>query len=185
MKGDTRCILTAEDILRALDRMAAEIVEHNRGVRNLALVGIRTRGEFLAQRLQRFIDSHAETGSGGDGTVPVGVMDATIYRDDYDPLQASAKIHQTEIPFDVEGTHVVLVDDVLWTGRTVRAAMTGMMTFGRPTRMSLAVLVDREGRELPISPDFCGREVSTAPDERVKVLLHEVDGRDEVVVIRT
>ncbi|MFQ5914371.1 MAG: bifunctional pyr operon transcriptional regulator/uracil phosphoribosyltransferase PyrR [Nitrospinota bacterium] len=184
MTGDARCILTAEDTQRALDRMAAEIVERNRGARNLGLVGIRTRGEFLAKRLQRSIESHADAGSGG-GTVPTGVLDATIYRDDYDPLRASVQIRKTEIPFDVDGVHVVLVDDVLWTGRTARAAMTGVMSFGRPSRISLAVLVDREGRELPISADFCGKEVSTAPDERVKVLLRETDERDEVLVIRT
>lgn len=185
MKGGTRCILTAEDIQRALDRMAAEIVERNRGVRNLALVGVRTRGEFLARRIQRLIETSAGAAPGGNDSVPVGVLDTTIYRDDYDPLRASVRIEKTEIPFDVDGAHVVLVDDVLWTGRTARAAMTGVMSFGRPSRISLAVLVDRQGRELPIGADFLGKQVSTAPDERVKVLLQEVDGRDEVVVIRT
>ncbi len=182
MNQDIRSILTFDDIQRALDRMAAEIVEHNRGVRNLVLVGIRTRGEFLAKRLQQIIASH--TGQ-DEPLVPVGVLDATIYRDDYDPLRATVQISKTEMPFDVDGVHVVLVDDVLWTGRTVRAAMTGVMSFGRPSRISLAVLVDREGRELPISADFLGKEVSTAPDERVTVRLGEVDGQDEVVVIRT
>jgi pyrimidine operon attenuation protein/uracil phosphoribosyltransferase len=172
MNQDTRSILTSDDIQRALDRMAAEIVEHNRGVRNLALVGVRTRGEFLAKRLQPIIASHTQEDSSEDGpVVPVGVLDATIYRDDYDPLRATVQIDRTEMPFDVDGIHVVLVDDVLWTGRTIRAAMTGVMSFGRPSRISLAVLVDREG--------------STAPDERVKVHLREVDGQDEVVVIRT
>ena len=184
MSGDSRCILTAGDIQRALERMAAEIIERNRGVRDLALVGIRTRGEFLAQRLQQSIAFHAVTGSGEGGKVPMGALDTTIHRDDFDPLRADVQIHRTEVAFEVEGLHVVLVDDVLWTGRTVRAAMTGVMSFGRPSRISLAVLVDREGRELPISADFCGREVSTAPDERVKVLLREVDDRDEVLVIR-
>jgi pyrimidine operon attenuation protein/uracil phosphoribosyltransferase len=184
MNGEARCILTAGDIQRALDRMGAEIVERNRGIRDLALVGIRTRGEFLAQRLQQSIAFHAVTGSGEGGKVPVGVLDTTIHRDDYDPLRGEVQIHRTEIAFDVEGLHLILVDDVLWTGRTVRAGMTGVMSFGRPSRISLAVLVDREGRELPISADFCGREISTSPDERVKVLLQEVDDRDEVLVIR-
>jgi pyrimidine operon attenuation protein/uracil phosphoribosyltransferase len=167
MNSEARCILTAGDIQRALDRMGAEIVERNRGIRDLALVGIRTRGEFLAQRLQQSIAFHAVTGSGEGGKVPVGVLDTTIHRDDYDPLRGEVQIHRTEIAFDVEGLHLILV-----------------MSFGRPSRISLAVLVDREGRELPISADFCGREISTAPDERVKVLLQEVDDRDEVLVIR-
>ena len=183
MSGDARCILTGDDIKRALDRMGAEIVEENRGVSGLALVGIRTRGEFLANRLRESIAAHRED-SRGEGQVPAGVLDSTIYRDDYDPLRTGIQIQQTEIPFGVEGIHIVLVDDVLWTGRTVRAAMTGVMSFGRPSRISLAVLVDREGRELPISADFVGRRVSTGPEDRVRVRLREIDDRDEVMIDR-
>ena len=181
MSEDAHCILTAEDVQKALSRMGAEIVDRNRGVRNLALVGVRTRGEFLAKRLRECI-----VASGGSSQeeerVPVGVLDVTIYRDDFDPLETRIEILQTEIPFSVEGVHIVLVDDVLWTGRTVRAAMTGVMSFGRPGCISLAVLIDRKGRELPISADFVGRTVSTSPQDHVQVLLSEVDNRDEVVV---
>ena len=173
-------LLTAEDIRRALDRMAAEIIERNRGLKRLGLIGIRTRGEFLASRLRDLMAARADEGE----VIPVGVLDATIYRDDYDPMRTAVRMGKTEVPFPVDDLHIVMVDDVLYTGRTARAAMTGVMALGRPSLLTLAVLVDRGGRELPIRADFVGKTVATSREERVKVLLEEIDGRDEVLLVR-
>ncbi|MBI4491497.1 MAG: bifunctional pyr operon transcriptional regulator/uracil phosphoribosyltransferase PyrR [Chloroflexi bacterium] len=170
-------MMAADDVRRALTRMAHEIVERNRGARDLVLVGIRTRGVPLAQRLARRI---AEFES---DTVPVGELDITPYRDD---LRAPVPrpLDRSLVAVDVANQVVVLVDDVLYTGRTVRAAMDALIDLGRPRAIQLLVLVDRGHRELPIRPDFVGKNVPTAGDESIQVRLVEVDGVDEVLLVR-
>jgi len=162
---------------RALTRIAHEILERNGGAKDLAFVGLRTRGVTLAQRLQVKIAAI-------DGAqLPVGTLDITLYRDDLD-MRGAPVIRGTDIPFSIKNKTVVLVDDVLYTGRTVRAALDELADFGRPKRISLCVLVDRGGRELPIQADIVGKSVKTGPGERVDVQVEELDGRDQVDVIR-
>lgn len=172
-----KVILTAEDIRRALSRMAHEILERNKGAHNLLLIGILTRGAPLAHRLAQRIQQFEGV------AVPVGSLDISLYRDDIflrRPLPAGA----THIPVDVTGRHCILVDDVLFTGRSVRAAMDALTDLGRPRSIQLAVLVDRGHRELPIRADYVGRNLPTSLHEEVQVRLEEVDGKDEVVLIR-
>jgi pyrimidine operon attenuation protein/uracil phosphoribosyltransferase len=168
-------ILGADDVRRALARIAHEIVERER-LDGLVLVGIADRGDHLAFRLSREI-SRIE---GVD--VPVGVLDITFYRDDIGLTTEAPEVHETRIPFDMSGRTVVLVDDVLYTGRTIRAAMDALMDFGRPRRIRLAVLVDRGHRELPIRADFVGKNVPTQLDDDVRVMVAEVDGEDGALV---
>jgi pyrimidine operon attenuation protein / uracil phosphoribosyltransferase len=170
-----RSLMTAEEIRRALSRMAHEIVERNGGIQHVALVGIRTRGVPLARRMARLIAEFEEQ------AIAVGGLDVTLYRDDTS-RRVKLPAGPTELPFDVEGSTVVLVDDVLYTGRSVRAAMDALRDFGRPRAIQLAVLIDRGHRELPIRADFVGKNVPTARSEVVEVKLMEVDGRDEVVL---
>ncbi|MCS7236275.1 MAG: bifunctional pyr operon transcriptional regulator/uracil phosphoribosyltransferase PyrR [Armatimonadota bacterium] len=169
-------VMDAQAIARAVVRIAHEIVERNRGVENLAVVGIRTRGDVLARRLAAAIERIEGT------AVPVGVLDITLYRDDLDLRPDRPTVNRTEVPFDVRGKTVVLVDDVLYTGRTVRAALDAVMDLGRPAAIQLAVLVDRGHRELPIRPDYVGKNLPTSSRERVAVRLAETDGVDEVVI---
>ena len=168
-------VMDADRMSRALTRIAHEILERNRGLDDVALVGIRTRGVPLAERI-------AEALADIDGTkVPVGTLDVTLYRDDY----ASAgprPLAETHVPTELDGRVVVLVDDVLYTGRTIRAAMDAVMDLGRPSAVRLAVLVDRGHRELPIRADYVGKNLPTAPEQSVRVRLGETDGADEVVV---
>jgi len=168
-------VMDAEAIDRALTRIAHEILEANKGCAELALVGIMTRGSDVAGRLAQRI-ARIE-----GAEVPVGSLDISFYRDDV-ATRLNPEVHTTDIPFDVEGRTVVLVDDVLYTGRTIRAAMDAIMDYGRPAAVQLAVLVDRGHRELPIRADFVGKNVPTARKERVKVLMAEEDGRDAVVI---
>ncbi|MBI4313185.1 MAG: bifunctional pyr operon transcriptional regulator/uracil phosphoribosyltransferase PyrR [Candidatus Omnitrophica bacterium] len=169
-------VFDADAIRRAIARIAHEILEHHEGSDRLALVGIRTRGAVLAQRLGRAI---AEI----DGVeLPVGALDITLYRDDLTTIGPNPVVHQTEIPFELSDHKIVLVDDVLFTGRTVRAALDAMVAYGRPATIRLAVLVDRGHRELPIRPDFVGKNLPTSPEELVIVRLTETDGVDEVVI---
>ncbi len=170
-----RSLMTADEIRRALSRMAHEIVERNGGIQGVALVGIRTRGVPLARRMARLIAEFEER------AVAVGGLDVTLYRDDHS-RRVKLPAGPTEMPFDVEGSTVVLVDDVLYTGRSVRAAMDALRDYGRPRAIQLAVLIDRGHRELPIRADFVGKNVPTARTEVVEVKLMEVDGRDEVVL---
>jgi pyrimidine operon attenuation protein/uracil phosphoribosyltransferase len=163
-------------IARILRRMAHEIVERNGGVAGLALVGVRTGGLFLAQRLQRLI------GEAEGGTPPLGAVDITLYRDDVFHGLPRPEIGPTELPFDVEGKTLVLVDDVLYTGRTVRAALDALMDYGRPRAVRLAVLVDRGGRELPIAADVVGLTAMASADESVRVMLRERGEPDRVVL---
>jgi pyrimidine operon attenuation protein/uracil phosphoribosyltransferase len=170
-------ILDAEALGRTLKRMAHEIIEHNKGTQDLVIVGVRTRGAYLAQRLAGLI---AEIG----GTAPpVGVLDITLYRDDLSSIAQQPVVHKTEIAFDIEDKKVVLVDDVLYTGRTVRAALDEIIDFGRPQFIQLAVLVDRGHRELPIRADYVGKNIPTSTKETVEVRLAECEGVDEVVVL--
>ncbi len=167
-------LLNAEEMRRALQRIAHEIVEANKGVEGLALVGIHTRGIPLAERIARYIREFEGK------EVPVGMLDITLYRDDLSEIGIRPQVRQTRIPFDLTGKAVVLVDDVLYTGRTARAALDALMDLGRPKRIYLAVLIDRGHRELPIRADFVGKNVPTAKNEVVKVKLAEVDGEDRV-----
>lgn len=170
-------VMDADDIRRALTRVAHEIVEKNHGAANLALVGILTRGAPLAERLARLL--HQIEGV----EVPVGKLDIGLYRDDYAANPAGRPaLAPSAIPFDVTDRHIVLVDEVLFTGRTVRAAITALLDLGRPASIQLAVLLDRGHRELPIRPDFVGKNVPTARHEHVQALLRETDGEDRVFI---
>ena len=169
-------VMDAEAIRRALARIAHEVVERHKGVSGVALVGIRSRGALLAQRLAREIE-------GIDGhAVPVGILDITLYRDDLSRIGPHPIVHATEIAFDVTGLHLVLVDDVLFTGRTIRAALNALNDLGRPQTIQLAVLVDRGHRELPIRADYVGKNIPTSAAEQVEVRLNELDEKEEVVL---
>jgi pyrimidine operon attenuation protein/uracil phosphoribosyltransferase len=170
-------ILSADDIRRAVTRIAPEVAERNEGVRDVMLVGIRRRGVPLAERI-------AATLADFEGLrVPVGTLDITLYRDDLRLRGPAPVVRSTSIPTDITHRTVVLVDDVLYTGRTVRAALDALADLGRPARIQLAVLVDRGHRELPIRADFVGKNVPTASDERIETRLHEVDGAEDGVFI--
>jgi pyrimidine operon attenuation protein/uracil phosphoribosyltransferase len=162
---------------RALTRIAHEILEHNKGCQDVVLVGIRTRGIHLARRLMD------KLGAIEGENVPLGVMDVTLYRDDLRHRVDHPRVERTEIAFPLTDKHVILVDDVLFTGRTIRAALDGLMDFGRPRSIQLAVLVDRGHRELPIRADYVGRNVPTALPEAVEVRLREEDGIEQVVIL--
>jgi len=173
---DKARIMDSDDIARAITRIAHEIIEKNRGSKDVILVGIRTRGAPLALRI-------ADVMKAIEGKpVPVGVMDITLYRDDLQLVAKQPIVGKTEIAADLEGKVVVLVDDVLFTGRTIRAALDEIMDFGRPRAVQLAVLIDRGHRELPIRADYVGKNVPTAARENIMVKLREQDGEDAVSV---
>jgi len=165
---------------RALQRMAVEIVELSHGTDDLVLIGIQRRGVELAERIAKLI----EKAEGATAAIPRGALDITLYRDDLETVGPKPVIGETHIPGDLTDKHAVIVDDVLYTGRTVRAALDELADFGRPKRISLCVLVDRGGRELPIQADIVGKAVKTVPGERVDVQVEELDGRDQVDLIR-
>lgn len=168
--------MNGRDIDRSLDRISLEIVERHHGVDNLAIIGIHTGGVYLANRIHKKI-------SGNDPLeLPIGILDITLYRDDWSLISQNPIVKKTDIGFLIADKRVVLVDDVIFTGRTIRAAMDAIMDFGRPQSVQLAVLVDRGGRELPIQPDYIGMQVSAEPGERVDVLFDEQQDNDEVVV---
>lgn len=169
-------VLDSVAIDRALTRIAHELLEANKGAADLAVVGIVTRGAVLATRLAARIREIEGT------EVPVGTLDISFYRDDV-ATRLNPEVHRTDLPFDPDGKCVVLVDDVLFTGRTIRAAMDALMDYGRPSCVRLAVLVDRGHRELPIRADYVGKNVPTSRRERVKVRLVETDGEDAVVIL--
>jgi pyrimidine operon attenuation protein / uracil phosphoribosyltransferase len=173
----TRQVMDAQAIQRALVRVGHEILERSKGGQGLALVGIRSRGIHIAQRLRRTLQEIE-----GGPLVPCGVVDITLYRDDLDRGLQNPVVQGTDIGFPVEGRRILLVDDVLFTGRTIRAAMDALMDFGRPKAIQLAVLVDRGHRELPIRADYVGKNLPTSFNERVSVRLAEADGVDEVVI---
>lgn len=170
--------MDADRMARTLARIAHEILERNRGVDELAFVGIRTRGVPLARRLS------AKIAALGQPAVPVGALDITLYRDDLmrHPVGPQPLVRSTEIPFSIDDKTILLVDDVLYTGRTVRAALDALVDFGRPQAIQLVVLVDRGHRELPIKADYVGKNLPTARQQSVQVRLVETDGRDEVVI---
>lgn len=169
-------ILDAADIERILTRIVYEILEVHRGADNLILIGVHTRGVYLARRLQSIIDK-------AEGVkIPTGSIDITLYRDDWTQIGHHPVVQTTDIPFSVDGKQIILIDDVLFTGRTVRAAMDAIIDFGRPDRIELAVLVDRGHRELPITGNYVGKFVETRRLETVNVLLAEHDGKDMVVI---
>ena len=168
-------VMSADDMRRAIVRVAHEIVEQNRGCQDLILVGMRTRGVPLAQRIAAAIREF----EGED--VPVGALDIGLYRDDLPARGTHVEIKPSELPEDVAGKNVVLVDDVLYTGRSIRAALDALIDYGRPQRIELAVLVDRGHRELPIRPDFVGKNIPTSRQDEVLVQLQETDGVDRVI----
>ena len=174
---DKTVIMDSEGIRRALTRISHEIVERNKGVDNIVIVGIRTRGVPIAERIAANIE-HIE-----GKKPPVGVLDITLYRDDLSSLSYQPIVHQTELPVNITGkTTIVLVDDVLYTGRTIRAALDAIIDMGRPKAIQLAVLVDRGHRELPIRADFVGKNVPTSSHELVSVQLNATDGLEKVVI---
>ncbi len=168
--------MNAVEIERSLTRIAHQILEKNKGAQNIALVGIVTRGDVLAKRLRDKIEEIEGI------KVPVGKLDITFYRDDFTQFLAP-EIYSTDIPFSIDGKDVILVDDILYTGRTIRAALDALIDIGRPSRVELAVLVDRGHRELPIRPDFVGKNVPSASNENVRLFLSEVDGKTEVEIL--
>ncbi len=171
-------ILDSAGMQRAVTRIAHEIVERNNGTDGLVLVGLRSRGVDLARRIAKEL----KIIDGAD--VPVGALDVTLYRDDLDRVGPQPVVRKTEIPFSVNEKRVVLVDDVLYTGRTVRAAMDSLIDLGRPRFIQLAVLVDRGHRELPIRADYVGKNVPTSRQEQIQVLLTEEDGVDKVLIVK-
>ena len=175
MSSPKAVIMDETAINRAITRIAHEIVEKNEGVENLALVGIVTRGDLLAKKLVDEIERIEGV------RVPLGSLDISFYRDDF-ATHISPEVHATKIPFNVDGKRIVLVDDVLFTGRTIRAALDAIMDLGRPSSIELAVLVDRGHRELPISPDFVGKNVPSSRGENVRLFCKEVDGRTSVEI---
>ena len=170
-------VMDAESISRALTRVAHEILERHHSAQNLALVGIRNRGVPLANRIAALLDKL-------EGHRPnTGILDINLYRDDLSLIADHPILRKTEIPFDVDRSKIVLVDDVLFTGRTIRAALEGLMDLGRPDWIQLFVLVDRGHREVPIRPDYVGKNLPTSRTEQIEVLLEETDGRDEVLLL--
>jgi pyrimidine operon attenuation protein / uracil phosphoribosyltransferase len=177
-ESEEKTILTEEEIRRAISRIAHEILERNAGATELALVGIRSRGIPLAQRLAAKISDLEHV------AIPVGQLDATLYRDDLRSRGAQLNVRPTKIPIDITDRVVVLVDDVLYTGRTARAALDALLDHGRPRKVQLAVLIDRGHRELPIRADYVGKNVPTAREEKIHVRLAEHDGTDIVLLSR-
>ncbi len=167
-------LMDEKEIERTLTRIAHEIVEKNKGVDDICIIGIRRRGDILAERLAQKLEEIEGK------KIPVGALDITLYRDDLSTLSVAPIVRKTYIPCDINGKKVIVVDDVIYTGRTVRAALDAIMDYGRPQSIQLVVLVDRGHRELPIHPDFVGKVIPTSKDENVVVLLKEVDGVDAV-----
>jgi pyrimidine operon attenuation protein/uracil phosphoribosyltransferase len=169
-------IMDSRKIKRAIHRMTTEIVERNRNLKNLVIVGIRTRGIYLGKRISKLISELEKR------EIPVGVLDITLYRDDFSELEAQHMVKKTEINFAVAKKDVLLVDDVLFTGRTIRAAMDSLIDLGRPKTIQLLVLIDRGHRELPIRADYVGKFLPTSKREEVQVKLKEIDKIDEVLI---
>ncbi len=170
-------IIDEKGIKRTVIRLAHEIIERNSGVDNLVIVGIRTRGAFLAERIKEQIECIEKK------EIPLGILDITLYRDDFRQRLKQPIVQQTEILFEIDDKTIVLIDDVLYTGRTTRAALEALMSFGRPSQIQLAVLVDRGHRELPIKPDYVGKNIPTSIGEEIKVKMKEVDHEDCVLLV--
>jgi pyrimidine operon attenuation protein/uracil phosphoribosyltransferase len=172
-----KVLLLSSDIRRALSRIAHEIIEKNKGAEDIVLVGMWTRGVPLARRIAGVIRDFEGT------SVPVGALDIRLYRDDISSLELGPMLQNTDIPVDITDKHVVLVDDVLYTGRSIRAAMDALTDLGRPKSIQLAVLIDRGHRELPIRADYAGKNIPSSRDEEIQVQLRETDGLDEVIIM--
>lgn len=170
-------ILDQESIRRAIQRISHEILEKNKGTEDLCIIGIRTRGVVLAQRISQAIKQIESQ------EVPIGILDITLYRDDLTLVDNQPVVRETQVNFDITGKKVILADDVLFTGRTIRAALDALIDFGRPACIQLAVLIDRGHRELPIRADFVGKNIPTSSDEDVKVILHESDHEEDAVIV--
>ena len=173
-----RLVMESGDMTRAMTRIAHEILERNKGVKDLALVGIRTGGVHLAHRLARRIQEIE------GAAIPIGELDITLYRDDLALRKEQPILRRTSVPFDISGKIIVLVDDVLFTGRTIRAAMDGLIDLGRPAEIQLAVLVDRGHRQLPIKATYIGKNIPTSREENIQVLLEEVGDDDRVIILK-
>ena len=171
-------VLDSDQVKRAITRIAHEIVEKNKGTDNLCIVGIRTRGTFLGERIQKAIQDIEGV------EVPFGILDITLYRDDLTLVASQPIVHATQIDFDISGKKLILVDDVLYTGRTIRAALDALVDLGRPSQIQLAVLIDRGHRELPIRADYVGKNIPTSQNENVKVILKEVDEQEDEVHVK-
>ena len=171
-----KVILKTKELDRKITRIVHEILENNNGIKDIAIVGIKTRGEILARRIVKKIKSIEKK------ELPFGTLDITLYRDDLRKNLSLPELKETNIPFDVEHTTIILVDDVLFTGRTIRAAIDAIMDFGRPSNIQLAVLIDRGLRELPIQPDYVGINIETNPKQKIKVFLKETDKKEKVVL---
>jgi len=169
-------IMSEDEIRKALFRISHEILEKNKGTKDLVIIGIRNRGAYLAERIASYIEEIENE------RIPVGILDITLYRDDLTAISSQPVVHKTEINFDITDKRIILVDDVLFTGRTIRCALDALIDFGRPKNIQLAILIDRGHRELPIRPDYVGKNVPTSLDEIVDVELKEVDRIDEVVI---
>ena len=170
-------IIDENGLRRTIVRLAHEIIEHNKGTENLVIVGIRTRGAYLAERIIQEIEKIENV------KLPLGILDITMYRDDFRERLKHPKVQQTDIQFDIYEKNIVLIDDVLYTGRTTRAALEALMSFGRSSQIQLAVLVDRGHRELPIKPDYVGKNIPTSIGEEIQVKLREVDDEDCVLLV--
>lgn len=173
---DKAKIIDTEQLDKTLTRIAHEIIEKNKDIERIAIVGIRTRGAFLAERLANKIKDI------GKKEVRVGILDITLYRDDLTTIAEQPVVHKTEIDFDIQDKIIILVDDVLYTGRTIRCALDALIDFGRPRNIQLAVLIDRGHRELPIRADYVGKNIPTSQNEIVQVKIVEVDGVDEIII---
>ncbi len=169
-------LMSSVDLNRVIKRIAHEMVEQNKGTENMILVGIHRRGVYLARRIQKIIEEIEGV------KVPCGELDITLYRDDLTMLFEQPMVHSTRMPQDISGKNIFLVDDVLYTGRTVRAALEALVDLGRPSSVKLAVIIDRGHKELPIHPDICGKNVPTSKNEVIEVKVTELDGKDEVVI---
>ena len=179
-QSEKKVLMTKGEIKHTMSRLALEILEKNHGTENLAILGIQTRGVYLAQRLINEIVKSEHAGKNIE--IPFGKVDTTLYRDDVAELQVPPPLKETDIKFDLTDKNVVLIDDVIFTGRSIRAALDVLLDFGRPKTVRLAVLVDRGHRELPIEPNFVGKKIPTAHEEEVSVELEEVDNVDQVVL---
>ncbi|MBN1383391.1 MAG: bifunctional pyr operon transcriptional regulator/uracil phosphoribosyltransferase PyrR [Elusimicrobia bacterium] len=171
-----KIIMNEKEVERTLKRLVHEIVEQSNRINDLVLIGIQTRGACLARRICLELKKVAKR------TVPLGILDITLYRDDVESISHQPVVKETKIPFDVTGKEVVLIDDVLFTGRTIRAAIDEIIDFGRPKIIKLAVLIDKGGREIPIQPDFVGKRFPTSKEELIRVSLKEIDEKDNVVL---
>ncbi|MBN1823353.1 MAG: bifunctional pyr operon transcriptional regulator/uracil phosphoribosyltransferase PyrR [Endomicrobiales bacterium] len=176
---EKRVIMDKGELTRTIERLAREIVEKNSGIEGIAVIGVQTRGVFIGRRL---VSEMLKGASPQGSEVPFGIVDITLYRDDVPNMETPPQVKETDISFDITGRKIILVDDVLYTGRSIRAALDELMDFGRPQNVQLAVLVDRGHRELPIEPNYVGLEYKTSESEIVEVKLEETDGEDKVVL---